>query len=503
MTARVAEILAPRQLIATVNATLILSLLEIFLSLSVAALIFAGPLASELPRAASYALAGIALLIAIVALFSSYPGAIASAQSGPSVILAVAAASIAAARPALDDSVFPTVVALIAVSSLAMGVSFALLGAFRIGQLVRFLPYPVIGGFLAATGWLLLVGGVGVSSGVAWGVALFDSDTVIRWVPALMLGALMWLAARRWQSSLVLALGCISALVLFYVTAWALGTSTAVLANAGWLVGDSPHGSAWQSPWSDAMVTHVDWNAVAKALPIAAPAILIGVIGLLLNASGLELVVRRDIDLNRELRANGFANIASGLVGGPIGFTAISFSALANRLGADNRVLGLAVALLLAFTAVAGNALLAWTPRVLMGALLIYIGLALLHEWLIRARTTLPRTDYAVVWAILVIVVLKDFMWGVGIGLIAAIAMFIVNYSRIDIVRNELSGATYRSRVNRSPRLFELLQARGNELAIFQLQGFIFFGTANSLFERIRDRVTPHAAANAVLAARL
>jgi SulP family sulfate permease len=74
------------------------------------------------------------------------------------------------------------------------------------------------------------------------------------------------------------------------------------------------------------------------------------------------------------------------------------------------------------------------------------------------------------------------------------ILLFVVSYSRINIVRYELSGATYRSRVNRSLRQWQLLQTNGDQLWIFKLHGFIFFGTANNLFERVRERARRAAA---------
>src|SRR6266487_278427 len=59
-----------------------------------------------------------------------------------------------------------TVGAAIVLTTLATAATFLLLGQFRRGSLVRYLPYPVIGGFLAGTGWLLVLGGLGVMTTV-------------------------------------------------------------------------------------------------------------------------------------------------------------------------------------------------------------------------------------------------------------------------------------------------------------------------------------------------
>ena len=72
------------------------------------------------------------------------------------------------------------------------GVVFAALGTFRLGNLVRFVPYPVVGGFLAGTGWLLLKGGIYVASGIQPALRTARNLTreyaLVRWGPALAFG---------------------------------------------------------------------------------------------------------------------------------------------------------------------------------------------------------------------------------------------------------------------------------------------------------------------------
>ena len=65
-----------------------------------------------------------------------------------------------------QPDVFLTVIAATLVVTVLCGVVFLVLGRFRLGNLVRFVPYPVVGGFLAGTGWLLFKGGIYVASGV-------------------------------------------------------------------------------------------------------------------------------------------------------------------------------------------------------------------------------------------------------------------------------------------------------------------------------------------------
>src|SRR5438045_1732959 len=82
--------LDPQQLITSLSAAVILYLLEVILTLSIAALIFSGKLASQLPYAISFILIGDALLVATITLLSSYGGSIAVNQDTPGAILALA-----------------------------------------------------------------------------------------------------------------------------------------------------------------------------------------------------------------------------------------------------------------------------------------------------------------------------------------------------------------------------------------------------------------------------
>ena len=70
--------------------------------------------------------------------------------------------------------IFLTVIAATLVVTVLCGLVFAMLGRFRLGNLVRFVPYPVVGGFLAGTGWLLFKGGIYVASGVLPHLRTFD-----------------------------------------------------------------------------------------------------------------------------------------------------------------------------------------------------------------------------------------------------------------------------------------------------------------------------------------
>ena len=64
------------------------------------------------------------------------------------------------------------------------------------------------------------------------------------------------------------------------------------------------------------LLQDVQWLALLSEAPVIAPIIGVSMLGMLLNASGLELAIEREIDFERELKGVGVANVAAGLVGG-------------------------------------------------------------------------------------------------------------------------------------------------------------------------------------------
>jgi sulfate permease, SulP family len=216
--------------------------------------------------------------------------------------------------------------------------------------------------------------------------------------------------------------------------------------------------------------------------------VIVAVLALLLNVSGIEVSTNRDADLNAELRAAGVANVVAGAGGGMPGFHGVILTVLAHRTGVSNRWVGVIAGALSGAALLAGLSVLELIPRPLLGGLLVFLGLGFLVEWAYDSRRRLPRAEFAIVWAILLIIAVVGLLEGVAAGLVIAAVLFVVDYSQIDVVKHALSGDAYQSRVERGPAERDVLRRHGERLEILRLQGFIFFGTANALLERVRAR---------------
>jgi SulP family sulfate permease len=123
-------------------------------------LIFTGELTPFLPNGIGALLFGAIAIGLIMALTSAIPSLIAAPNDNPVAITAILAIAITESMPtsASAEETFTTVMINIALSTLLVGIVFVLIGRFKLANLVRFIPYPVIGGFLAGTGLIIFRG---------------------------------------------------------------------------------------------------------------------------------------------------------------------------------------------------------------------------------------------------------------------------------------------------------------------------------------------------------
>ncbi|HEX9925479.1 MAG TPA: SulP family inorganic anion transporter, partial [Anaerolineae bacterium] len=387
---------------------------------------------------------------------------------------------------------FLTIIAALGLSTVLIGAFFLALGFFKLGGLIRFIPYPVIGGFSAGTGWLMTRGAVTVMADTPLTLThlpgLLEPGTLLRWLPGLAVAIVVMVVLQRFSHFLIMPGLIMAAIGLFYLILWGAGITVAGAEAQGWLMGPFPEGGLWQ-PLSPSDLNQVNWSIIVGQAGSVATVLLIGVISLLLNASVIELVVKRDIDFNRELRAAGIANLAAGLGAGMPGYSGISATTLGYKVGADSRLVGLMVAAVTGAILFWGTSILSVVPKMVVGGLLLFLGLDLLVEWVYRAWFKFSWVDYLIIITILMVVVGVGFLQGVIVGIVLAGVLFVVTYSRINVVKHTLSGANCHSKVERPLIYHHLLKERGEWLYILELQGFIFFGTAHRLLEQVRRRL--------------
>jgi SulP family sulfate permease len=462
-------------------------------SIAFAALIFAGPLAAGFGMGVGVILLSSVVMALWIALRSRYPSSIGQVQEASIAILASAVAVATAQLEFAPEEVkVATAFAILGSSALMTGIVFWGFGFLRFGRLVRFMPYPVVAGFLAGSGWLLIQGAVMMviadRSLVDLLVRPEGQQALANLYVAVVFAVVMVFALRRSTSPLTMPLILLAGGLLFYGMLMLIGADSDQARAMHWLPA-LPQGTGLALPQPLNVVSSADWTVVLQALPAIISVSLLGMVGLLLNTSGLEVATRQEIDADAELRTTGIANILAGGFGGAPGYAGLSMTLLANRMGARARSVGIATALMLALMLPFAGDLAGAMPTFVAAGLMLALGVELLHDWLWRTRRQLPRIEWLVVLAIPLGMAAFGFIGGMALGLALSIVTFVYNYARLSVIRVNASLRDRKSSIDRPPAENSLIEFEGEQVQVLELQEFLFFGTAEQVIDAIRKRM--------------
>jgi SulP family sulfate permease len=210
-------------------------------------------------------------------------------------------------------------------------------------------------------------------------------------------------------------------------------------------------------------------------------------ISTLLNTTGLEFLTKREADLQRELKTIGVANVIAGAFGGYVSTVALNRTTLNYVAGARGRLSGLTVAAVSVLMLIADPGFLAYVPKFVLGGLLLYLGAHLVYEWLINSAQRTSLLEYASLLAIAILILQIGFIAGVLIGVVIGCTTFAVSASRINAVKFSFDGSEYRSTLDRGPEELAILGAHGHEIQGMSLQSYLFFGSANRLYQQVKQ----------------
>lgn len=486
----VAEVVS-RRAPQTVAIGLICGLVTTIFSLSYATLLFSGSLSHSVDVGMGIMLVASAVMAIVGALLTSYPPTYSQVRDIPLAYLALVAPGIGVAAGA---AAVPTVVALVAVTTLLLGLALFLVGHFRLGRITRFIPFPVVSGFLAGVAWLIVSGAFTILTGASLTVQAFIDFLSPSNLPVILTAATFvaaWIVGRRWlPTGILMPVLVVAATLLFHAVVGLAGLDRAALVAEGWLAEIPSRSSLWP-PIDHTGLAAIDWSLVLASWPTVVVIILVTMVALLLNISGLEIEVRRDIDLDAELKAAGVSNLLAGALGGAPGYQSLSMTVLSQRLGGGSRGTSFIAGLFLLGVLLFGSSAIGVVPLPVLAAIVLATGSSLLFERLILSYRTLPTVEYLIVLGIFLATVGLGFLTAVVFGVLAAMSLFVFESSRAGVVKLEVSGRDFQSGTASSEHHRKLLREHGHAILIMRLQGFLFFGTANGLRRAIERRFRP------------
>jgi SulP family sulfate permease len=468
-----------------------IGVVEALFAVAFASLVFGGSIVYRLAEGMALYLGAAFLTLAAFAWRAGKRGVVGSLQATGVALLAIVASTTGVRARGSPHEGFLSVVAATLIVTVLCGLVLLVLGVRRRGDLIRYIPVPVVGGFVAGAGWLLLQGGIHIAIDEPLFYThleeLFEGRAVRSWLPAVAFGVVMLLAVRIVRKPLVIPVTIGIGVLAFVLAAVAMGASIDDVRRGGWLLGTFRGDLAW-STWGALSLTEADWLAVARSWAAIAVAVVVVVPVMLLHVGGTEVVLDRDLDTDEELRNAGLLNVVSGFLGGVPSFHSPTLTSVAARLNVDARRAGMVAAAVPLAVLFFGATVLELIPRTIVGGLLVFLGLSFIAEWAWDRRRSLPRIDYVVVLVILAVVVGRGYLSGIVVGLVLAVVLFAINYGRIDLVHEVTFGEVYRSSVDRPSAERERLRALAEKVQILRVSGHMFFGSTNRLLERIRAR---------------
>ena len=405
------------------------------------------------------------------------------------VLLSALAGTRVVAAGGSPQAAVETVMLLFTAATLLSGALLFVLGACRWGSYFRFVPFSVVGGFLAATGCFLIAGAVRMVTARAFSVHAL----AVPWAPND--------AARLGTAVLVLAV----LLALRLWVKWALALPAALLAM--WLglvaslrilgLSGAEHGWYFHSlgaltPWLPVKVfytSHLNWSALGHLLPELFAVLVVALISLITKVSSIEVSRQASGDLDHELRAHGLGSLIAAPLGGLTSSVQVGTSRLLEHAGGATRMSGVACALVMGIVGIAHFDLPGVVPIPLVGGLVLYLGYSFIADALWRPYSQKAWLDLAMIVGITIVCLEYGYLVGVLAGLVCACMLFVVSYARLGVIRRHATRAQVVSHVDRSSEASEYLREHGGTMQIYWLSGYIFFGSSESIFERIKTDI--------------
>jgi SulP family sulfate permease len=391
----------------------------------------------------------------------------------------------------LPDDLLAPVAIIMGLSAALSGLLLLGLGLARAGGAIRFIPFPVIGGFLGASGCLMVGGAVRVITNHGLNLStlstLLEPSVLAKLLAAVALALAIYLALRRRKDNpYILPLIILGGIAVAHVVLALTGMSLAAAEAAGWFF-KAPAAVGLTPTWDRNDLSLFPWKVLPSLSGDLFAVMFVTAISTLLNTTGLEFLTKREADLQRDLKTIGVANAIAGALGGYVSTIALNRTTLNYVAGARGRLSGLTVAAVSALMLIADPGFLAYVPKFVLGGLLLYLGANLVYEWLIESARRISLLEYASLLAITVLILQVGFIAGVLIGIIIGCITFAVSASRVNAIKFGFDGSEYRSTLDRGPEELAALAAHGHEIQGMSLQSYIFFGSANRLYQQVKQ----------------
>ena len=423
------------------------------------------------------AIAGLygAIAIGIVAALLGGTKTQISGPTGPMTV--VAAAVIMAEIEAYGslDAAFGTIVA----TFILAGIFQILMGLSQVGQYIKYMPYPVISGFMSGIGAIIIILQIFPFFGMESPKHILDVFAELGTIAgsinmqavglALATLAIIYLFPRITKaipSPLV-------ALIVLTVVSSVMGLNVSV-------IGAIPEGLP------DLHLDHIHWDhpmtIILPALTLAA----LGAIDSLLTSVVADNMTKTKHGSNKELIGQGLGNMAAGLIGGIPGAGATMRTVVNINAGGTTALSGVVHGLVLLIILLGAGTYAAMIPLPVLAGILVSVGIGIIDYKGIKHTFHVPRADAVVMYVVLIMTVLVDLLQAVAVGMTMASLLFM---KKMGDVAHEKADGTSLTELMKNAHIADNItvdKALLEHIYIQKFDGPIFFGFTSSFQEILR-----------------
>ena len=426
----------------------------------------------DVASGASAGLITTALLCFAAGLVGGAPGVI-SAPTGPALVL-LAGALTALAAQGLQG---PHLMLGLAMVIVLAGMLQFLIGLSGGGQLIKYIPSPVISGFMTGSALLMIKSQTTAMTGAGADAEWLDW----RWLPAL--AALITIAGVRLTPLLFPRVpGPIAGLVLGTLAFHGLVAVHGGVAPSPWLIGKLVGLQSNTLGLPLAGLRDLPWFVM---LPSAAALAVLTALNTLLTAVVADAATGLRHNARRTLMGQGMGTIASALAGGIAGSGTTAATLVAVKSGGAqwvSTVVAVLFLILIIFAGEAGRVL----PIGALAGVIIAVAIDVAdRDILVWARQRRTRQDAMIAVLVTGITVFYNLVAAVGGGVAIAILLFIRDQIATPIVSRHSSAREARSIKARPEAERTLIEQHGERIVIFELRGNLFFGTTDRLIDEL------------------
>ncbi|KAI1001576.1 Uncharacterized protein K3495_g6623 [Podosphaera aphanis] len=396
------------------------------------------------------------------------------------------------------SAVVATTIVAYASSSILTGATFFLIGYFRVGYIIGFIPRHILIGCIGGVGWFLLTTGVEVTAGLdkfeynlTTLYKLLHQNSLPHWLVSISLAIIYICTEKRFNFKFYLPTFVLLIPVIFYMIVFSSGKlDMRNLRSMGWILDTPLSGESWWHFYTLYSFRLVQWTSILKCIPSMFALTFFGILHVPINVPSLASSVGEDhLDLDREILAHGISNTLSGLCGSIQNYLVYTNSFMVIKSGGNSRLAGILIALATVIVMIIGPSIIGYIPVVMIGVLIFILGIFLLREAIWIPRKKLKLLEYVTVLAMVVTMGIYDFIIGILAGIGLAFISLTIQTSRISAVRAIYSGEVVSSTVRRSSAEQRFLKTARKQVCTIKLTGYLFFGTIVSVEEQIRGMI--------------